>query len=209
MKTILLVLAPLLFLACRSAEPAAILAATSDVATYEIDEAAWTPSAVANPNTAGGTYFSLAMPFAAASNLKDAVATRTGLTLKDRGEAHVTLLTPPEVTALREHLDGVEILEAIGNSDLQTETVTVICVGSGKKTLNGKVQKTFFAVVDSPGLFARRQAVADAFQAAGGAPEVFAADHFYPHVTLGFTKTDLHEQDGVIKDRRSCIATVD
>jgi hypothetical protein len=35
--------------------------------------------------------------------------------------------------------------------------------------------------------------------------DLFDPNHFYPHVTVGFTQGDLHEKDGVIKDRRACL----
>ena len=36
--------------------------------------------------------------------------------------------------------------------------------------------------------------------------EKYHLTDFYPHITLGFTKRDLHFEDGVRKDKSTCVA---
>lgn len=176
---------------------------------FELAEAVLDTSGVENPNSPSRAYVSLGVPFQPVNAVKKAIEERTGLTLTDRGEAHVTLVTPPELQALRSRLSGPQILAALGNGDLQSEALEIPCVGSGSKVTAQKTQTAYFLIVHSEGLFERRRHLEQAFQAAGGLPGRFEADHFYPHVTIGFTHVDLHEQDGVIKDDRACIAPVE
>lgn len=163
------------------------------------------------PNTNNPTlnYVSQAVPFSSVNSLKKQIEVNTGLTLKDRGEAHITVITPPEMALLRTKLSAEKVLEGVHSENIQNETFDIKCLGKGQKKKNSKQYDTFFVVVDSKGLVSRRSQLANAFSAAGGASGQFDPVHFYPHITVGFTIDDLHEQDGVIKDQRSCIAEID
>jgi hypothetical protein len=136
------------------------------------------------------------------------VEAATGLSLRDRGEAHITVVTPPEEQVLRARLSGSEILAALGTDSIQQESFKVTCLGHGLVQAGHEKQETFYAVIYAPGLVARRAHLAAAFRAAGGSEGGFDPAHFYPHITVGFTHGDLHEQDGVVKDRDSCIGEI-
>lgn len=119
--------------------------------------------------------------------------------LKHRGEAHITILTPPEFNLLKDKLTMKEI-EAIAQAQgLQISQWTPVCLGRGQH----KNESTYYVVVQSQDLFMIRQAISREYIARAGRNN-FAADHFYPHITIGFTDRDLHEADGVIKDKNSC-----
>lgn len=62
--------------------------------------------------------------------------------------------------------------------------------------------------VNSPDLVAIRKEIQELYVSRGGDGRLFEANHYYPHITVGFSKQDLHEADGVIKDKNSCIAPV-
>lgn len=143
-------------------------------------------------------WLGLALPVAPFTQLKSHVETQTHSTLKDRGEAHITILTPPEFSELKGALTMAAIEQAI-KEDLRKARWTPVCVGRGINPKDPK-QETYFLVVDSPDLVQIRTKISQLAKN----PKSFDPSHFYPHVTLGFTEKDLHEQDGIIKDRRSC-----
>jgi 2'-5' RNA ligase len=125
--------------------------------------------------------------------------------LKNRGEAHVTTITPVEYfQVLKDKVSIEEINDIALDHRIQESDLNIICLGSGHK---GNLD-TFFVVVESQNLLKIRKAVDELFEARGGNPRAFSPEDFYPHITLGFNKRDLHESDGVIKDGSSCIYNI-
>lgn len=136
----------------------------------------------------------LQLPYPEFEKLRKSLELDLGAELKNRGEAHITVITPPEFYKWKASSKSLEMkdLEKEVKAELQAAKWKAVCVGSGQKDQ----MKTYFVVIDSPELFGLRQKLAKL-----GALD---ADHFYPHVTLGFTERDLHEQDGVIKNEKAC-----
>jgi hypothetical protein len=124
--------------------------------------------------------------------------------LKNRGEAHLTVITPPEWKILEQKISMAEAEKIAMNQKIQAASFEPLCIGVGEKKAGEKTLKTYFVVVRSPGLLKYRRTLEDLFRSRGGAG-AFRADHFFPHVTLGFTDRDLHESDGVVKDEKSCL----
>ncbi len=121
--------------------------------------------------------------------------------LINRGEAHITVITPPEyVQALKNKLSMREINQIARELEIQKSRFDVLGVGSGKIFLDGRTQETFFLIVQSEDLLQLRRLIYKRFVDKGGDPKSFDPEHFFPHITVGFTKRDLHENDGVIKD---------
>jgi 2'-5' RNA ligase len=117
------------------------------------------------------------------------------------GEAHVTILTPLEYhDVLRSHLPVERIEEMARQERLQEAVLKVVGLGCGRANLDGKMEETYFVIVRSEELLQFRQKVHSEFTALGGSPEAWDPRHFYPHITVGYTKRDLHEADGVLKD---------
>lgn len=159
-------------------------------------------ASVAEGNLQEFNYVSIQIQYEPIGELKKNIELKSNTVLADRGEAHITVLSPPEVAQLKTKLSSDQILEAISASTLQNEEFEVTCLGMGTLDQN----RTYFVVVSSPGLFQRRQNIAVAFKAAGGATGSFDPMKFYPHITIGFVGRDLHLQDGVTKDKTSCAA---
>jgi hypothetical protein len=113
-----------------------------------------------------------------------------GGSLITRGEAHLTVLTPPEYMRI-EPKTRKKILDEMKEA-LASAEVKPVCIGRGQANLNGKDEFTYFVVVDAKAVRAIR--------------EKYHLQEFYPHITLGFTKRDLHVEDGVHKDKASCIS---
>jgi 2'-5' RNA ligase len=183
---------------------------TKSSAMYQVDAGIMNTLTINSPNDIGlkGGYVSMAIPATGIKSLKSQIEASTGLSLHDRGEAHITVVTPPEFAVLRVKLSPQEIFRLLGAEAIQSEKFELVCVGAGKKHQGSVTKENFFVVVTSPGILQRRARLAQAFYAAGGVPAAFSAEHFYPHITIGFTHSDLYEEDGVIKDKRSCIGPI-
>jgi hypothetical protein len=111
-----------------------------------------------------------------------------GSGLLTRGEAHLTVLTPPEYMRIEGKLRK-KILSEMKTADGDLKAV---CIGRGQAELNGKMEYAYYVVVDAPAIRAIRQK--------------YHLVDFYPHITLGFSKRDLHFEDGVRKDKTTCVA---
>lgn len=125
--------------------------------------------------------------------------------LTNRGEAHITVVSPIEFNdVLKSKLTMNEIDAVAMSSSIQTSSFEVVCIGKGALEIEKKLEQTFYVVVRSKALLKIRQEVQMLFVKKGGEATLFKPFQFYPHITLGFSKRDLHESDGVIKDQRSC-----
>lgn len=112
-----------------------------------------------------------------------------------QGEAHVTTITPPEFNVLKQFLK-IQDIEAIANlHNIQKSDIFVFGVGSGKKKIQTKDEETFFVIVDSQNLRLIRNEIWKAFVKSGGDPKAWDPTWFFPHITIGYTKTDIHEPD--------------
>lgn len=117
------------------------------------------------------------------------------------GEAHVTVVTPVEYQDVLKAYLTMERIDAIAREErIQQASLEVRGLGAGRATLDGKLEETFFLIVASPELVRLRKRIGAAFVAAGGRAEDWDPEHFYPHITIGYTRRDLHEADGVLKD---------
>ena len=129
--------------------------------------------------------------------------------LKDRGESHITVITPIEYdNVLKKKVSINEINAIAARGKIQNTAFEIVCIGKGSVKIQDKEESTFYIVARSPELLKIRKDVQQLFIKKGGAKEAFNPDNYYPHITLGFTKRDLHESDGIIKDKKSCIADV-
>lgn len=127
--------------------------------------------------------------------------------LKNRGEAHITIITPPEYNDdLKNFVSINEINEIAEKMNIQQSNYKPLCMGKGSLVEAEKYLETYFIVVESEELLNIRKAIGKLYTDRGG--KKFDASHFYPHITLGFTDRDLHEADGVIKGPKSCMRTL-
>ncbi len=137
--------------------------------------------------------------------LKEKIEQTYEISLKDRGdEAHVTVITPPEYAMLKKYL-SMEKINYIAQGTIQSSTLQPLCVGKGSTEINNKIEHTYFIVVQSDALLILRGQIHREFVEAGGNKDDFMPDNYYPHITIGFTKRDLHFSDGVVKNENTCI----
>lgn len=152
------------------------------------------------------SYLAMNLPYERYQQVLRIVERREGHPLKNRGEAHITVVTPLEYDNVLKPFLKIDQINAIAEkAGIQSTAFEEVCLGRGEAVLEGKPEQTYFMVVHSAGLLNLREMIKKAFIAAGGRADDFNAKLFYPHITIGFTARDLHLDDGVIKNEKSCI----
>ncbi|WP_413291484.1 2'-5' RNA ligase family protein [Bdellovibrio sp. HCB337] len=150
-------------------------------------------------------YLAMNLPYPPYQALVGQLEKSEGVTLTTRGEAHITVVTPIEYDkVLKKHISIAEIHKIAEEAKIQESSFTPVCIGRGQKELNGKLEKTYYVVIESPALIELRGRIEEVYVKNGGKAQDFVPEKFLPHVTLGFTSRDLHFEDGVVKNRSSC-----
>ena len=121
--------------------------------------------------------------------------------LKSRGEAHITVVTPPEFEILKSKLSPAQIHALAAGFLKKPISFEHVCLGQGKKKIKDQIEQVFFIVVTSSELLQLRRALTEEghFNKTEFDPELF-----FPHITLGFTDRDLYFEDGIIKNKAAC-----
>ncbi|KAJ2329320.1 hypothetical protein IWW51_000673 [Coemansia sp. RSA 2702] len=165
-----------------------------------------------------GSYLQQTLDFAPFADLFGAVNATTG-TLQSRGEAHITVITPPEFDRVLKPA-GVTIqeIEAIAlRANIQHARLSPVCLGrfSGSlphpKTDTDSGQFLLFSLVvadDYGDLLAIRKKVFGLFREKGGEGALFQPEGFWPHATIGYDRRDLFIEDGIYKGTNYCYARI-
>lgn len=136
--------------------------------------------------------------------------------LINRGESHITVITPPEYNVLSVSGLTIKDINAIAStSNIQMSSYTPICVARYRKDLNAatitdcdknpKCNVVYNVIVDTPDLVAIRHRINDRYQSLGGEPGLFDPDYFLPHITVGFNGGDMFDfPHGVFKGKQAC-----
>ncbi|MFT5484101.1 MAG: hypothetical protein ACI9GW_002763 [Halieaceae bacterium] len=151
--------------------------------------------------------------FAPINALVAQIEAREGVQLQDRGEAHLTILTPPEIMGESassqrgiNYLISLDELFAKFSPSVQYLDMRVICLGRNRKGNH----TAYYLVVESPEVMAlRREVQAELVRRAtfsGGEVRFGATDGYWPHITIGFVGGDVH---GVSKGRETCIGEIE
>lgn len=131
--------------------------------------------------------------------------------LTSRGEAHLTIITPVEYWSILKPV-GItmsEINELAVKAKIQSLSFKPVCLGRSSAMLDGDVESTFYIVVESSDVEDMRKAIKKLYISRGGESSKFDLNKYYPHITVGFTKRDLHESDKVKKDDKTCVYDLD
>lgn len=152
-------------------------------------------------------YLSLEVDFPPAAALRVTINDRFGTELKHRGEAHLTVVTPPELQKILASGLTIDEIKGIAQQlNLSAAKIDPVCLGMGRAKVASEVLRTFYVVVDSVLVRRFRDAIAKVLVSRGTDPAVFDPRRYFPHVSIGYTQRDLHEADGVMKDQSTCIA---
>lgn len=154
---------------------------------------------------ASKSYLSLDLPYPPFEKIRQNLEKSQKIHLKNRGEAHITVLTPPEVKALADKITWKEIQDLAHQLKLQESPYKLLCVGKGVHKTKPEEGATYYVVVESERLFEVRRKIQTLYLSKGGDPKIFNPERFYPHITLGFVKRDLHFEDGVLKNAETCL----
>lgn len=156
-----------------------------------------------NPQQQMQNYLALNISFREVERLRQQVELRIGQSLKNRGEAHITVITPIEFKQSKDmQLLGMKALhEKAIQEDLQNIKYVPICIGRSQIRDEALSQNmlTYFIVVKSPQLLNLRKKIKEDFKLSD-----MRLENFYPHITLGFTHRDLHFEEGAIKNENAC-----
>ncbi|MFP5492876.1 MAG: hypothetical protein ACLGG0_15340 [Bacteriovoracia bacterium] len=129
------------------------------------------------------------------------------LDLKDRGEAHITIITPPEFQSSLGRVFTINEMLARYSSTIQTLPFEVVCVGS-RKSSNGQ-NLVFYLVIKSSELTNIRFELSQEAKLRAesrGIPLMFKPEAFWPHITIGYIKGDVFE---FTKGPESCLPDVE
>lgn len=155
------------------------------------------------------SYLTMEVQYSPVESLFQQVQQQEKVKLKNRGEAHITVITPVEYfQVLKDKIQIKEINAIALKHDIQASQFKIECLGRGTARINQRTESTYYLVVSSDKLLNIRKKIQDVFVARGGDAKKFEPQHYFPHITLGFTDRDLHESDGVIKNKKSCVAAV-
>lgn len=156
-------------------------------------------------------YLTMNLPFEPVADLFKQLLVKKATQLTSRGEAHITILTPVEYWNILKPV-GItmdEINELAIKAKIQNLRFKPLCMGRGSALVDGEVEKTFYIVVESADALRMRKALKKLYVSRGGDEKKFDPTSFYPHITVGFTKRDLHASDKVIKNKKSCVFELD
>ncbi|MFN3454408.1 MAG: hypothetical protein ACK41T_05555 [Pseudobdellovibrio sp.] len=144
------------------------------------------------------SYLSLDLDYSFYKKTVEQLNTHLKTSLKNRGEAHITVITPPEFKIITEKISSDSLKQEWVN--WKNKNFENICIGSGSIKTKGKTISTYYVVTKAESLFNFRQYLKSKYKL-----DHFNAELFFPHITLGFTDRDLHYEDGVQKDIHSCL----
>ncbi|KAG2181589.1 hypothetical protein INT44_008404 [Umbelopsis vinacea] len=126
--------------------------------------------------------------------------------LQSRGEAHITVISPPEYEVLAKvniSIDDINTIAAEHN--IQASKFRVICLGKAELQENSVYQ----LIVSSPDLVDIRTKLFQLYWSKGGNTALFDPKSFWPHITVGFTEHDLFLENGVFKGDNLCWRSIE
>jgi hypothetical protein len=150
--------------------------------------------------------FSVLEPFLVQIN--DTYGKPPSLPLKSRGEAHITVITPPEFTSLSPQLTISDINRIALSNNIQSSPFTIICLARQVPAGKEELGFVYNLLIDNPSLVSIRKQIYNEYLMHKGNPNAFDASKFYPHITIAFETTDFFESEGVIKNPTTCIQSV-
>lgn len=155
------------------------------------------------------SYVSMNLPYEGYASIRTSLEKKIPAKLLNRGEAHITLITPPEFDKILSRKVSIQEIDSlVERMKIQESPYKRICIGKASVKIQGQDESAYFVVVESDRLFAIRKAIQDLYVAKGGGAQDFNPEAYSPHVTLAYSKRDLHAEDGAVKDASSCIFTL-
>ncbi|KAJ1680008.1 hypothetical protein EV182_000871, partial [Spiromyces aspiralis] len=137
------------------------------------------------------TYLQLSLPYAPAAAILDQLRATPGVdsSITSRGEAHITVITPPEFDSLLAPLNitADDINRIALRHDIQSARFLPVCLGRVKGTVPAKhptrVYELYSLIVDDiyDDLLRIRRDIYRLYRRRGGQGALFRPEEFFPH----------------------------
>ncbi|KAJ1921235.1 hypothetical protein H4219_000834 [Mycoemilia scoparia] len=163
------------------------------------------------------TYLQLTLQYDPIKDLFSDLKETAGVgNITSRGEAHITVISPPEFANIlsKVGITGNDINNIALKNHIQSAKFRAVCLGRVKGSLptdkTNTQQELYSVVVDDVGgtMLKIRRDIYQLYRAKGGVGAFFSPEEFQPHITVGFTKKDLFPENGVFKGRNMCWAPI-
>lgn len=148
------------------------------------------------------------LPFAPIDQLRQNLEKSINIKLQHRGEAHITILTPPEWGILSQVLKMEDVEKLVLKERLMNSKFKVKCLKKVTATIKGRSEDSWFLAIDAVGLKDFRQEVWRLYVARGGTADDFKWQRWAPHINVGFTARDLHDEDQINKEKVGCLMEI-
>ncbi|KAI8986444.1 hypothetical protein BDB01DRAFT_610368 [Pilobolus umbonatus] len=133
----------------------------------------------------------------------------TDQVLQNRNEAHITVISPPEYDILAASGMTIDEINSIAlDMSIQSSVFDIICIGKEDVIVNRERSVVYQFIVHSPNLLAIRRKIFQLYSDYNGNTALFDPESYWPHVTIGYTLTDVFVQHGVYKGSNVCYSPV-
>ncbi|KAL6762462.1 hypothetical protein V8C86DRAFT_2518281 [Haematococcus lacustris] len=214
-----MIAAAVTFLALLAGPAAAFLQPTAplfrvDKQALDGSKVAFTPRVFGNAtNKYAGSWLGFQLSWALYEPIFAQLNSTAGVApLVNRADVYITTISTAEYAVLSS-LSSITIqdINAIAMaSDIQASSFVPHCVARFRKSLvtPAVVDEAYNVPASSADLVAIRQRVSDLYQMLGGEPGMFNPTSFLPHITLGFSRRNMGDADGVFKGENACWAPI-
>ena len=118
------------------------------------------------------------------------------------------MLRPTEFKILSNYISIEDINKIALENNIQNTKFEVQGLGNGSTKISNIGEFTYFVIVRADELLNIRKLISNVCVEAGMDSSSWNYSKYNPHITIGYTKRDLHEEDGVIKNSSSKIADI-
>jgi hypothetical protein len=159
-----------------------------------------------------GSYLVLNLNFTLIKPIVDTLIKIFEGSLRGRGEAHITIISPLEFKSGLKSVLTIEEINSIALAySIQSSTFSVLCLAR-QSQFDAKLGKRSFVynfIVQSSDLLEIRKQIEARYIEKGGDASNFDPDRFYPHITLAFEEHgDWFPEDQVFKTKKTCISLI-
>ncbi len=134
-----------------------------------------------------------------------------GQKLEDRGESHITVITPPEgKTGFFKGSRGIDLvlptkkMIQMYKKKMQEALYTPLCIGMQQN--KDKSKTVFYIVINSEDIIDIRNSIYYYVQRKDKTIPFHPTKNYFSHITIGFVGGDVH---GVDKSSKSCVANIE
>ncbi|CAO3700796.1 unnamed protein product [Rhizopus microsporus] len=129
----------------------------------------------------------------------------TATPLLNRGESHITIISPPEFAVLASAGVTIEQVNDIARKNkIQSSKFKIVCLGKEDVVINNVRKIVYQIIIKSEDLVKIRREIFKLYVQKKGNTALFDPESFWPHITVGFTSSDVFLEQGVYKGANVC-----